>query len=797
MTRIGSVLRSLFALGLALALVACWGGTTKEIQKAQDLLRKDTPAKAVPILHKVLEREPDNAEANYLLGTALLGTGQVSKALWPLRKAAESNSKVASQAGVVLATVLLQTDDQDAALKAVNQVLDKNPDLMPALAVRVNIQLQRDDPEAALADAERMLQIDPSNYAGWITRASALEKLKRYKEAGEAAKKAYAAAVKSAPSQAPIACEAIAEYLDQYALDRPAATAQAQKCVDLYPGEYRSLHLLVWLDDAQGKSEEGTRQLLAGLQANPKDSRTVDDVVERLTGMKKYDELDRVLEAAAKTSDNPKTWQVLAEQRRNRKKYDAALEAIAQGLVHAKSLDRDELQFLRAEILVDKGEPEKGIAVASKLRNPAYGMFLHGWVLAHDGHKEQALRTIEKGLDSWPNNVAARLMAAQLCEDLGKWDQAIDHYREASRAAKKRTDAALHAAELLDKMGRYREASTLLAFHAKYRPITPRFYAVAGDVALHLGFPKDAIKYYRHADPLASVVGQAAAEKKVNGPAAALKVLDSKKIPASVRSQPAFLGAYAQDAQQAGQLPRALAAVDAALQGSHPKRASALLALRGQILLAQGKKQEAAAAFDEAVKRDPKNGAAIAGQGRVLEISGKRAQAIERYDAAMAAARPDFDAGYRAGRLSFDAGDKKGAERRWRDVIQKDPAAAAASNDLAWLLAEEGRDLNLALRLAGKAVRLREDDPAVWDTLGTVLIRRGKDAEAVKPLRKSLELRPGAPDVEYRLAVALSKSGKPKEAQDVLQKALKSDGLSHKAEARALAAKLASAGSAR
>lgn len=797
MNRTGSVLRSLLALGLALALVACWGGTTKEIHKAQDLLRKDTPGKAIPILQKVLDREPDNAEANYLLANALLATGQGPKALWPLRKAAESNSKVASQAGVVLATMFLETGDNDSALKAVNRVLDKNPGLMPALAVRVNIQLKRNEPQKALADSERMLQIDPSSYAGWITRASALEKLKRYKEAGEAARKAYAAAVKSAPSQAPLACEAVAEYLDQYALDRPAATAQAQKCVDLYPGEYRPLHLLVWLDDAQGKSEEGTRQLLAGLSANPSSDEIVQDVVERLQGMKKYKDLDKALEAAAKKSNKPKTWQLLAEQRRKRKDYDGALEAIDQGVAHARSLDRDDLEFVRAEILVDKGEPKKGIAVASKLSNPAYVKFLHGWVLAHDGHKEEALRVIYQGLDTWPNNVSARMMAGQLCEDLGKWDQAIDQYREAFRASRKLTDAAMDAAELLDKTGRYRDASSLLALHAKFHPVTPRFYALAADVALHLGYPKDAIKYYRHASALTSVVGEAAAVRKLKGPAAALKLLDSKEIPASLRSQPVFLGAYAQYAQEAGQLPRALEAVDVALQGSHPKRLSALLTLRGQILLAQGKNKDASAAFDEAVKHNPKNGAAIAGQARVLELAGKRTQAIARYDAAMAAPHPDYDAGYRAGRLSFDAGDKKGAERRWREVIRKDPSAAAASNDLAWLLAEQGRDLDLAARLAGKATRLRKDDPEVWDTLGTVLIRLGKDAQAVKPLRKSLELHPGAPDVEYRLAVALSKSGNPKEAQDVLQKALKSDGLSHKAQARALAAKLASTEGAR
>ena len=46
------------------------------------------------------------------------------------------------------------------------------------------------------------------------------------------------------------------------------------------------------------------------------------------------------------------------------------------------------------------------------------------------------------------------------------------------------------------------------------------------------------------------------------------------------------------------------------------------------------------------------------------------------------------------------------AEQRLRALVGRDPGHAEAANDLAWLLADQGDDLDIALSLAERAARL-------------------------------------------------------------------------------------------
>jgi tetratricopeptide (TPR) repeat protein len=94
-----------------------------------------------------------------------------------------------------------------------------------------------------------------------------------------------------------------------------------------------------------------------------------------------------------------------------------------------------------------------------------------------------------------------------------------------------------------------------------------------------------------------------------------------------------------------------------------------------------------------------------------------------------------------------------------------------AENDLAWLLATEGRDLDLALSLAREASRLRPES-ATLDTLGLVHIKRGEDEEAVDALEKAIAAPGSSPTVHYHLAIALGRTGNTERAREMLKRAL-------------------------
>jgi Flp pilus assembly protein TadD len=126
-----------------------------------------------------------------------------------------------------------------------------------------------------------------------------------------------------------------------------------------------------------------------------------------------------------------------------------------------------------------------------------------------------------------------------------------------------------------------------------------------------------------------------------------------------------------------------------------------------------------------------------------------------------------------AAQLLLKQGKTAEAEERLRAVVQASPANAEARNDLAWLLASRGADLDTALSLAEQARRIRPTVDVI-DTLGFVQLKRGDAAVAVSLFEEALALRPKDPTIRYHLGLALAQAGNRERAAATLQEALDS-----------------------
>jgi tetratricopeptide (TPR) repeat protein len=102
-----------------------------------------------------------------------------------------------------------------------------------------------------------------------------------------------------------------------------------------------------------------------------------------------------------------------------------------------------------------------------------------------------------------------------------------------------------------------------------------------------------------------------------------------------------------------------------------------------------------------------------------------------------------------------------------------DPRNAVIANNLAWLYADQGGDLDEALRLALLAKEQIADRPEVDDTLGWIYLKRGEVGLALPLLRSTVERDPNNPVYQYHLGRAYEKAGKRSDARDALQKALR------------------------
>jgi Flp pilus assembly protein TadD len=92
-----------------------------------------------------------------------------------------------------------------------------------------------------------------------------------------------------------------------------------------------------------------------------------------------------------------------------------------------------------------------------------------------------------------------------------------------------------------------------------------------------------------------------------------------------------------------------------------------------------------------------------------------------------------------------------------------------------------------ALEYAEKANRLAADNPAVLDTLGSILIEQGNTARGLPLLRKAVSLAPDMPDIRYHLALGLIKVNDKASARKELEQLVRSSkNFADIGEARAL-----------
>lgn len=169
-----------------------------------------------------------------------------------------------------------------------------------------------------------------------------------------------------------------------------------------------------------------------------------------------------------------------------------------------------------------------------------------------------------------------------------------------------------------------------------------------------------------------------------------------------------------------------------------------LEALRGlsDSLIACGKEEDAIKIAQDAAKADPNNPGAVYELANVLSKTKRTDEAIAQLKGMIERFGNNNEQIFKIGhsRLSIiysDLNDFPKAEAELEVVYAKDPEDPGINNDLGYLYADQGKNLEKAEAMIRKAVAEDPDNYAYLDSLGWVLFKRGKFEEAVKPLEKA------------------------------------------------------------
>jgi tetratricopeptide (TPR) repeat protein len=107
--------------------------------------------------------------------------------------------------------------------------------------------------------------------------------------------------------------------------------------------------------------------------------------------------------------------------------------------------------------------------------------------------------------------------------------------------------------------------------------------------------------------------------------------------------------------------------------------------------------------------------------------------------------------------------------------LQLNPNDAVLLNNLAFLMCEQGGNLDAALTYAKRARELSPNSDGVADTLGWISLKKNLTDEAIALFREAVQKVPTRSTYHYHLAVALEQKGDHAGAMEELQAALKNN----------------------
>ena len=162
--------------------------------------------------------------------------------------------------------------------------------------------------------------------------------------------------------------------------------------------------------------------------------------------------------------------------------------------------------------------------------------------------------------------------------------------------------------------------------------------------------------------------------------------------------------------------------------------------------------------------------------GDALRRTERCAEAVEAYTAALDGV--DITQSrywflyYTRGICFENLDDFASSEADFRQALVLNPEQPQVLNNLGYSMVEQRRNLDEALAMIERAVAARPDSGYIVDSLGWVLYRLGRFAEAVEPMERAVALLPTDPIINDHLGDVYWMVGRKREAQFQWQRAL-------------------------
>jgi tetratricopeptide (TPR) repeat protein len=403
---------------------------------------------------------------------------------------------------------------------------------------------------------------------------------------------------------------------------------------------------------------------------------------------------------------------------------------------------------LAATFLLDKGDVAKALAelqaVVTRAPDNPVSRYNLGRAHAARGEWEQARQQFAKAIELRPDYVMARLALAQLQVTRGEFDAALKTAEAILAIDRGNINARLVESAALMGQKKFSDSRLMLDTMLKQYPGSPDVMFQLGVVNLAENKFKDAEEAFRRAYQLnpansRGLMGIVETNMAQNKTDEALKILQQESDKSPTRLD--LLLAIGNTAVRAGKFDMAVATFQKVLAGlDKGSKAQGDIYLRiGETYRRKGDLASAVQALQKARETLPENIVVLSTLALVLDGAGRRPEARQVYEA----------------------------------TLKLDPNNAVALNNLAFLLAESGGDLDEALTKAQRAKQLLPNLYEISDTLGWIYLKKNLSDQAIDVFKDLVIKQPNHSTYHYHLGMAYSQKGDKSRAIEQLKEALK------------------------
>lgn len=724
---------------------------------------------AVIEFKNVLQIEPENAAAHEALSLAYLETKKPREAYWEMSETVRldpSNVEARLRYGTVSAAI----GEYDLALEQAEAVLQIDARSAPALILRGQAREAKEDLEGAEADFAASVDADPAGpayrflYAGFLERRGRLEEAERVMrelleiEESYIAYSTLARLVARSPERDADALPLLEKAVE---LAQKAPVEEAEREPDakggttsLIPNFLReeaintSYLMLSAFHYTRGRFDKAIEVLEEGVGHSQSKIELIYQMarLHRIEGH--TDEESALIRRATEDAPDSLAAQLVYSLYLSQQGDLPGALAAARKAVEIDPENRG-AQLREAELLVDMGFRDKDskamdegraivTAILEKEPDSPEANFVKAKIALTESDVAGAKAALETVLQARPDWAQARYVLGSTLTAAGEYSRARAELSRAVELDPQQLDARKLLAKVHAQLGEHEFAIEQGRAYLAQRPDDSEVRIVVGQSLIRVGRGEEA---YKEVEKIPEANRDAAAHFALGRLDLAFGRMEQGtarllKADEMAPGNPQVLRTLLAIDREKGRLADSVARIAKAAEAQ--PNDSALAELQGEAALLSGDAEAGRKHLERAVEIDARNVSAQITLADLAMREGKQAEMIAVLERAAASVPESADLQYRLAGVYEQANRRDDAIAAYEKAIELNDDLAMAKNNLAYLIAESGGDLDRALELAQQAKEELPDDGNASDTLGWVMLKRGVPSAAIGYLEEAL-----------------------------------------------------------